>query len=110
MRRGIVEAFAAEGVAARCTGKPNELVPGCSLLAVHFPYDDAIALDSPHVVLDPAWCDTALSQRILQLALLLEGVYTLLGSCAVGIAHSNADMELLGDACRAAARRIRPHL
>ena len=110
MRRRIVEAFAAEGVAARCTGKPNELVPGCSLLAVHFPYDDAIALDSPHVVLDPAWCDTALSQRILQLALLLEGVYTLLGSCAVGIAHSNAAMELLGDACRAAARRIRPHL
>jgi len=62
------------------------------------------------VVLDPACCDTTLSQKALQLALLLEDMYTLFGSCALGVAHSDADLERLGDACRATARRIRPYL
>ncbi len=110
MRRRIVGGFAAEGVAARCTGEPNELVPGCSISAIHFPHDEALALDAPHVVLDPACCDTTLSQKALQLSLLLEDVYTLFGSCALGVAHSNADLERLGDACRATARRFRPYL
>ncbi|MEI6448984.1 MAG: aminotransferase class III-fold pyridoxal phosphate-dependent enzyme [Actinomycetes bacterium] len=110
MRRGVVGAFAAEGVFARCTGEPNELVPGCSISAIHFPHDAATALVGPQVVLDPVYCNTLLSQRILQLALLLEDVYTLFGSCALGMAHSSADLERLGDACRAAARRIRPYL
>jgi glutamate-1-semialdehyde 2,1-aminomutase len=106
MRRVIAEAFAAEGVPARCTGEPNELVSGCSLAAVHFPYDQGMALDSPHVVRDPAFCDTVLSQKVFQLALLLEDVHTLYGSCAASVAHSDADMERLGEACRAAARRM----
>ena len=110
MRRVITEAFAGEGIPARCTGEPNELVPGCSLTAVHFPYDEGLALDSPHVLKDPKLCDTVLSQKVLQLALLLDDVYTLSGSCAVGAAHTNADIERLGDACRAAARRIKPYL
>ena len=110
MRRVITEAFAGEGIPARCTGEPNELVPGCSLTAVHFPYDEGLALDSPHVLKDPKLCDTVLSQKVLQLALLLDDVYTLSGSCAVGAAHTNADIERLGDACRAAARHIKPYL
>jgi glutamate-1-semialdehyde 2,1-aminomutase len=110
MRRRIVEGFAAEGVVARCTGEPNELVPGCSISAIHFPYDEALALDAPHVVLDPACCDTTLSQKALQLSLLLEDVYTLFGSCALGLAHSDADLQRLGDACQATARRFRPYL
>jgi glutamate-1-semialdehyde 2,1-aminomutase len=110
MRCMIVEAFAAEGVLARCTGEPNELVSGCSLTAVHFPYDEAIAMHSPHVLKDPAFCDTVLSQKVLQLALLLEDVYTLHGGCAASVAHSDADMERLGEACRAVARRIKPYL
>jgi hypothetical protein len=85
-------------------------VPGCSISAIHFPHDAATALVGPQVVLDPAYCNTVLSQRILQLALLLEDVYALFGSCALGMAHSSADLERLGDACRAAARRIRPYL
>ena len=44
------------------------------------------------------------------LALLLEDVYTLYGSCAVSVAHSSADIERLGEACQAAARRIKPYL
>jgi glutamate-1-semialdehyde 2,1-aminomutase len=110
MRRVIAEAFAAEGVHAHCTGEPNELVSGCSMTAVHFPYDEEMALDSPHVLRDPAFCDTALNQKVFQLALLLEDVYTLYGSCAVSVAHSSADMERLGEACQAAARRITPYL
>jgi glutamate-1-semialdehyde 2,1-aminomutase len=110
MRRVITQSFAAGGVLARCTGEPNEFVSGSSLTAVHFPHDEKTVLDSPHVLRDPAVCDVALNQRVFQLALLLEDVYTLYGSCAVGTCHSSADMERLGEACRAAARRIEPYL
>jgi glutamate-1-semialdehyde 2,1-aminomutase len=110
MRRVVAEAFAAEGVLVLCTGEPNELVPGSSLMAVHFPYDEAIALDRPDVLQDPSRCDTVLSQRVLQLALLLEDVYTLQGCCAAGLAHRSADIERLGEACRTAARRLKPYL
>ena len=110
MRRVITQAFAAEGVSARCTDGPNDLVPGCSLTAVHFPHDDETPLDWPHVLRDPAFCDTVLSQKALQIALLLEDTYTLFGSFAASVAHSEADVERLGEACRAAARRIKRYL
>ena len=96
MRRVITEAFAAEGVSARCTGEPNDLVPGCSLTAVHFPCGDETPLDWPHVLRDPAFCDTVLSQKALELALLLEDTYTLVGSFAASVAHGEADVERLG--------------
>ena len=110
VRRVITAAFAAEGVAVRCTGQPSEVMPGSSLSGVHFPYSEATAVDRPHLARDPRLCDTVLKERVFQLALLLEGVYSLYGCCAAGTAHTEADIDRLGDACRAAARRIRPYL
>jgi glutamate-1-semialdehyde 2,1-aminomutase len=110
LRCAIAEAFASEDVVATCTGQPNEVVPGSSMTAVHFPYDRDTVLDGPHVTRDPALCDTVLSERVLQLALLLEDVYTLHGSLAASAAHSEADIAQLGEACRAAGQRIKRSL
>lgn len=106
LRRVIEEAFAAEGMFARCSGAPFGPIPGCSLTAIHFPYDESTVVDRPHVTRDPALCDIPLKERVLQLALLLEGVYTLYGCCALSTTHTDADVARVGAACRAVARRI----
>ncbi len=54
LRRAIEDGFAAEGLAARCSGAPSEVMAGSSLAAVHFPRDADIALDRPHLSRDPA--------------------------------------------------------
>jgi len=47
---------------------------------------------------------------VLDLALLLEGVFTLHAHGAVSTEHTEADIDFLGEACRRAARRIKPYL
>jgi glutamate-1-semialdehyde 2,1-aminomutase len=110
MRRRIADGFAAGGVEARCTGGRDEAGIGSSLTGLHFPHDPSAPLDRPHVLHDPDLSDVELSHKILHLALLLEDVYVLYGCCAASTAHTEADMERLGQACAAAARRIRPYL
>jgi len=109
LRLAVEQGFAAEGVAVHCSGAPSEAMAGSSLAALHFPHDADAVVDRPHEGFDPAFCDVALKEQVLQLALLLEDVYTLFGSFALSTAHTEADIERLGAACRAAARRIRPH-
>lgn len=110
MRRQISQAFAAEGVRACCMGAPSEAVPGSSVTGVHFPHEADTPLDHPHVLHDPGRSDVELSHKILQLALLLEDVSELYGCFAAGAAHTMADMERLGEACGAVARRVGPYL
>jgi len=107
MRRTMEAAFSEEGIYARCTGYGNESLPSSSVATVHFPYRDDVQLDKPDVVFDPSVCDVALSQTVLELALLLEDVYKIKGHGAASTAHTEADMDLLGDACRRVARRVK---
>jgi glutamate-1-semialdehyde 2,1-aminomutase len=109
LRRAIEEGFAAEGVLARCSGAPRDGIPGSSLTAVHFPFEDETVTDRPHVTRDPALCDIPLKERVLQLALLLEDVYTLYGSFALSTAHTQRDIGRVGAACRAVAHRVREY-
>ena len=109
-RRTAEAAFAQEGICARCTGYGNESLPGSSLTMLHFPYKDDCPLDGPEDVRDPAVCDVTLSNKALQLALLLENVFVVHGLGAVSIAHTEDDIALLGEACRRVARRFRAHL
>jgi len=51
-----------------------------------------------------------LSDVVLQLALLLEDVYTVHGLGATTAAHTREDIGFLAGACRRAARRIKPHM
>jgi glutamate-1-semialdehyde 2,1-aminomutase len=107
-RRTVEQAFAAEGIHAKCSGDGNDAIPGSSLSAVHFPYDPATPCCAPEQTRNPSLCDVELADTVLQLALLLEDVFTMHGLGSVTAAHTDADISRLGDACRRVARRIAP--
>jgi len=107
MRRTMEVAFADEGIYAHCTGGGNEALPSSSVTTVCFPYRDDVQLDKPDVVFDPSVCDVALSQSVLGPALLLEDVCMVKGHGAASAAHTEADLDFLGDACRRVARRVK---
>ncbi len=110
LRHGLERAFAEEGIHARCMGDGNQTIPGSSLFYLHFPFEENAQLDGPEDWFDPAVCDIALSQRVLDLALLLEDVFVLRSHGCVSYAHSEAEIDLFAAACRRAARRIKPYM
>ena len=95
---------------AKCTGDGGGVLPGSSLFMLHFPYNEDTALERPEDWADPTKCDIALSSKVLDLALLLEDVFTSRSHGAISVAHTDADLDRLGEACRNAARRIKPYL
>ena len=107
-RQAVEQAFAAEGITARCTGRSSNAIPASSMAAVHFPHDPATPCDSPEQTRNPDVCDVELSETVLQRALLLEDVFVMHGLGAVSTAHTEEDVERLGEASRRAARRIAP--
>jgi glutamate-1-semialdehyde 2,1-aminomutase len=109
-RHTMEAAFAQEGIYAPCTGHGNEVLSGSSLAFVHFPYKEDAQFNRPEDVFDPSLCDTTLSEKVLVLALLMEDVHVVHGHGALCTAHAEADLELLGEACRRVARRIKPYL
>ncbi len=109
-RRTAEEAFAEEGILARCTGYGNEALPGSSVAAIRFPFREDTPLDTPEALHDPALCDNYLSEELLRLAFLVEDVHTVHGLGAVSTAHTEADIAFFGEACRRVARRIQPYL
>jgi glutamate-1-semialdehyde aminotransferase len=109
-RQAIETAFRDEGIFACCTGADGDSLPGSSMFMLHFPYRDDACLEGLHDWHNPAVCDVALRQHILHLALLLENVFSLEGHGAVSTAHTEADIDLLAEACRRAARRIKRYL
>jgi glutamate-1-semialdehyde 2,1-aminomutase len=102
--------FGDEGICARCTGDGGEVLPGSSLFMLHFPYDEGTKLERPEDWADPTKCDIALTNKVLDLALLLEDVFTSRSHGAVSVAHTEPDLDRLGEACRNAARRIKQYL
>lgn len=109
-RRAMEQAFAEEGILARCTGDPRWAFGGSSLGMLHFPYDEALEFTCPEDVYDPQKCDVVLRDKGIQTALLLEDVHVVHGLGAVSTAHTEAEVEFLREACRRVARRIKPYL
>jgi glutamate-1-semialdehyde 2,1-aminomutase len=110
LRRTIVDAFGQEGILVHCTGHPADVLPGSSMFMMHFPYHDDAPLQRPEDWFNPSLYDVALSHKVVDLALLLEDVFMLHSHGAVSIAHTEEDIDLLGEACRRVARRIKPYL
>jgi glutamate-1-semialdehyde 2,1-aminomutase len=108
-RRTLAAAFIEEGIYARCTGDGGDVLSGSSMAYIHFPYQEQARLDIPRDWNDPMVCDVALSHGVLQLALLLEDVHLVNSHGALSTAHTAADIDFLGDACRRVARRVREH-
>ena len=109
-REAITTAFMEEGIFVHHTGYDSEVLPGSSLFMLHFPYDENARLERPEDWFDPSVCDLTLSHKVLDLALLLEDVFMLHSHGGVSIAHTEGDIAFLGEACRRAARRIKPYL
>ena len=105
-RRTVEEAFRAAGILARCTGDATDALPAGSMAAVHFPYTPETTCATPDETRNPSVCDVALSDTVLQLALLCEDVFVMHGLGSVSAAHTEADIARLGEACARAARRI----
>ncbi|HUW94192.1 MAG TPA: aminotransferase class III-fold pyridoxal phosphate-dependent enzyme [Anaerolineae bacterium] len=109
-RRSAEAAFTEEGIYARCTGYAGDVFPGGSLGSVTFPREEGRQIQTPHDVRDPALCDVALGEEVLQLALLVHDVYTKHGLGAVSAAHTDEDLDFLREAYRRVARLFKKHL
>jgi len=109
-RRTAEEAFGAEGLYARCPRYTDGVLPGSSLSLVAFPYEEGRELRSPEDVRDPALCDVVLAEEVLQLALLINDVYTMHGLGAISTAHTTEDLDFLGAAYGRVARLFKQHL
>ena len=77
---------------------------------LHFPFDENVSLERPEDWINPSVCDLTLGHKVLDLALLLEDAYVLHTHGAVSTAHDEDDIVYLAEACRRAARRIKPYL
>jgi glutamate-1-semialdehyde 2,1-aminomutase len=110
MRDAMTAGFADEGILAVCTGDSPDLPAGSSLGMVHFPYSEDTTINTPQAVFDPAVCDVELRTEVLGAAMLLEGVHLVQGHGSAATAHTDEDMERLKHACRAVARRVKPHM
>lgn len=109
-RQAVEAAFASEEIRAVCTGYGNGTLPASSLGMVVFPYREGTRFHCPEDVQNPRVCDVTLTDRVIQLALLLEDVHVMHGLGSISTAHSTADIERLGEACRRAAQRIKAYL
>jgi glutamate-1-semialdehyde 2,1-aminomutase len=109
-RRIISAAFLEEGIYVYCGGHDSEALPGSSMFMLHFPYQEGTLLSRPEDWFNPAVCDVMLTHGVLDLVLLLEDVFMLHSHGGVSTAHTEADLDFLGEACRRAARRIKPYL
>jgi glutamate-1-semialdehyde 2,1-aminomutase len=110
LRRGVEQAFAAEGIAARCTGDGNDVVRGSSLVMVHFPREGRAAGPGPEELQDERRVDRALREDLLKLALLVHGVNVVHGGGAVSAAHREGDLATTLAAYGEAARLFRKYL
>lgn len=110
LRTTIVDAFGQEGMLVHCTGYPGDVLPGSSMFMMHFPYQEDAPLERPEDWFDPLLYDVQLSHKVVDMALLLEDVFMLHSHGAISTAHTEDDIDLLGEACRHVARRIKPYL
>ena len=109
-RRTAEAAFGEEGIYARCPSYTDDVLPGSSLSLVAFPYEEGRELRSPEDVRNPALCDVVLAEQVLQLGLLINDVYTMHGLGAVSYAHTEEDIDRLGEAYHQVARLFKPYL
>jgi glutamate-1-semialdehyde 2,1-aminomutase len=109
-RQIAVDAFREEGIYCTTPAYSNEVVKGSSLSMVAFPYEEGRELRTPADVRDPAACDVALGEEILQLALLVQDVFTMHGLGSVSTAHTEEDLDFLRQAYGQVARLFKKHL
>jgi glutamate-1-semialdehyde 2,1-aminomutase len=109
-RQAVLNVFKEEDVPAFFSGGENSIIPDNSLHMLLFPYDENCPLDSPDDIKDPQKFDLGLTEKVLQLAMLLEDVHVVHGLGANALAHTSEDIQRLCAAYRKAIQRIKPYL
>jgi glutamate-1-semialdehyde 2,1-aminomutase len=112
LRTEVTTAFESEGIHVRFAGDRIDELPGHMLHPLLFPYEDGTDLTTPEEVLNPAVCDTTLGLRVVQMALMVEDVYTA-PSLPIGShssAHTYDDVAFLAEKCRIVAVRVKPYM
>jgi glutamate-1-semialdehyde 2,1-aminomutase len=109
-RRVLTTSFMEEGIYTDCVGDSLGVLSGSSMFMFHFPYERDAQLNAPEDWMDPTVCDLTLSHQVMDLALLQENVFVIHSHGGVSTAHTESDIDLLGEACQRVARRIKPYL
>jgi len=109
LRAGVERVFAGEGVPAVCTGGGQDVIPGSSMIMVHFPLGGA-TLKGPEDLHDERKSNVALREELLKLALLVHGVNVVHGGGAISSAHTGADLARTAAAYGEAARLFKKFL
>lgn len=106
LRQGIERIFADRGILARCTGQGGDVIEASSLLGVCFPLDENSSAYSPDDLYDPTRYDVTLSEQVLKIGMLLQGINVIHGLGALSLAHTDQDLERTLEAFDAVAQRI----
>ncbi len=107
LRQGVERVMAEHEVLARCTGGGNEVIEGSSLGTVYFPLQNDLQPERAEDLNDPHLCDVTMTERVLKLGLLLQGVNVIHGLGAISMAHTEEDLERTLTAFDTVAQRIR---
>jgi glutamate-1-semialdehyde 2,1-aminomutase len=98
LRLRIEQAFALNGIYAKCTGTG-------SLFMTHFPEDKGVKLDSPYAV--NYLTDVDKREVELKIRLLSKGVYVMHGGGAVSTRHSGDDIDFFINKLEEVAREMK---
>ena len=107
LRSNLESVFASEGIRVKSSGEVGPATVGSSIFSLHFPLAPDLPADRPDMVNDPVLYDVDLRERVMKVALLLEGVYVMHAGGAISLAHTEDDMGKMEEACRAVAVRLR---
>jgi glutamate-1-semialdehyde 2,1-aminomutase len=109
-RRGIEDIFRTHGFNVKCTGYPDAVAPGSSVVGVHFLQTSVERIFSPEQVWNPGICDFELREKIFKLAMLEEGFNTFHGYGAISYAHTEAEIQASLDAVERIAKKWKKYV
>jgi glutamate-1-semialdehyde 2,1-aminomutase len=109
-RQIAVEAFQEQGIYCTTPRYHHDAVQGSSLSLLAFPYEEGREVEVPRDVRDPDVCDVALGEEVVKLALLTNDVFTMHGLGSVSTAHTEEDLQVLGEAYGKVAHLIKEYL
>jgi glutamate-1-semialdehyde 2,1-aminomutase len=107
LRAALLRLFAEMRVPVHVTGRPNEVVPGSSIVMVHLAAHDAPPPERPEQLTGPDGEHPCVDDSLLRSVLLLEGVSARHGVGAVSFSHEANDLATTIDAFRRALARLR---
>jgi len=93
LRRELTQVFADAHLPVHVTGRPNEVVPGSSIVMLHVAAHDSPPPQRPEQLTGSDGEHSIIDDSLLRAVLLLEGVSARHGVGAVSLAHTDADLD-----------------